>query len=214
MSDLEEFFQASAPFPSDENWTWREGSSKLQYISHWVDDQKAREIYEDLRSHCPWRQGEVHVYGRKHLTPRLECWVADPGVKYRYSNQLLEPMPWPSVISVFRSRLLEEFGHEFNACLVNYYRDGQDGVGWHADDEPELGPCPTIASLSFGVNRDFQIRPKNEKGESLSMVLGHGSLLLMSGSTQEDIVHQIPKRKRISDGRINLTFRKVYSKIT
>ena len=120
----------------------------------------------------------------------------------------MQAQPWPQVLHVLRARLTRETGVAFNTVLANLYRNGADSVGWHADDEAELGDAPSIASVSLGAERDFQLRHRRRKDLALHTVaLPHGSLLLMRGDTQKMWKHQLPRRKRVSSARINLTFR-------
>ncbi len=140
--------------------------------------------------------------------PRLTAWYADPGVRYGYSGQALEPAAWPASLDTLRRELRARLGCDFNAVLCNAYRDGQDAMGWHADDEPELGPEPVIASLSLGATRRFRIRPRRG-GESVGLELESGSLLLMDGRSQADYCHALVRTRRPVRPRINLTFRQV-----
>jgi alkylated DNA repair dioxygenase AlkB len=158
----------------------------------------------------PLKAEALHLYGRDVLTPRLVSWHGDLGASYAYSGSRFEPSPWPDVVGSTRERL-REIG-EFNSMLVNYYRDGQDSVGFHADDEPELGPASPddvlIASVSLGSRRRFVLK-KRSTGEVREFSLGLGDLLVMGGAVQKHWVHCVPKTVRPVGPRLNLTFRQV-----
>ena len=144
------------------------------------------------------------------MQPRLTAWASDPGVNYKYSGLRLTPTSWHPELEVLRDELAAEHGIRFNSILVNAYRTGQDSMGWHADNEPELGPRPVIASISLGAERRFLIR-QGSSGPSKSMDLEHGSRLMMQEDSQHVWQHSVPKTKRPVGLRINLTFRKIRS---
>ncbi len=148
------------------------------------------------------------MFDREVMQPRLICWQSDPGVVYTYSGLTLHPAGWHPGLDHLRSRLRVEWGLEFNSVLANAYRDGQDSMGWHADDEPELGPEPVIASISLGAARNFRWREKCNHRSS-GLVLQSGSLLLLSGLFQKRYQHSVPKTARKTGLRINLTFRNI-----
>ena len=137
-------------------------------------------------------------------TPRLTAWMGDHA--YRYSGLTNEPQPWPPALATLRDRLSEELGAPFNSCLANLYRDGSDSMGYHADDEPELGPQPVIASISLGARRRFALRHRTSR-QRWTWELGEGDLLVMSGESQRDYLHAVPKTARPVGPRMNLTFR-------
>jgi len=170
---------------------------------------EATGLFGELRRGIEWRQEEVTIFGRRHLVPRLVAWHGDPGARYTYSGTPHEPQPWTPTLERVRRRVQELSGFEFNAVLLNLYRDGRDGMGWHADDEPELGPDPAIASVSLGAVRRFCLRHRRRKGLRMDLSLPHGSLLVMWGATQRHWVHAVPKTALSVGERINLTFRRV-----
>jgi alkylated DNA repair dioxygenase AlkB len=139
--------------------------------------------------------------------PRLVAWHGDPGTAYTYSGTLHEPLPWTPVLQSIRDRVQGLTGHSFNSVLLNRYRDGRDGMGWHADDERELGRDPVIASVSLGATRRFKLRHRRLREAVATIGLAHGDLLLMAGPTQHAYVHAVPKTTRPVDERVNLTFR-------
>jgi alkylated DNA repair dioxygenase AlkB len=169
---------------------------------------EADRLFDALRSEVDWQAKTVRLFGKTHPLPRLTAWHGDAGAAYMYSGITHEPEPWTALLAEVRARVEAASGTKFNAVLLNRYRDGQDRMGWHADDEPELGPRPTIASLSLGVTRTFQMRHRTRKDvPRLDFELGHGSLLIMRPPTQAWWLHKVPRRARVKDERINLTFR-------
>jgi alkylated DNA repair dioxygenase AlkB len=170
---------------------------------------EARELFRKLREEIAWRQEEVLIFGHRHPVPRLVAWHGDPGARYTYSGTRHEPLPWTATLERIRGHVQALIGCEFNAVLLNLYRDGRDGMGWHADDEAELGPNPVIASVSLGAARRFCLRHRRQRALRVDLSLPHGSLLLMAGATQQHWVHSVPKTAAPVGERINLTFRRV-----
>lgn len=156
-----------------------------------------------------WHQDEYN-FGRKEvLAPRLTKFYADPGVSYTYSGAQQEVWPWSDMTAALKTLVEYMTSWKFNSLLVNYYRDGNDSVGWHSDDEPEVGPTledRRIASVSFGAARTFSLK-RNRDNFELDTILYPGDLLVMQGNTQDNFRHRIPKQKNIKNPRINLTFR-------
>ncbi len=172
---------------------------------------RADELFEALAREIDWRQDTITVFGRTSPIPRLNAWYGDDGCSYRYSNISLEPQPWTSTLAAVRDDVGSACGVVFNSVLANLYRDGRDGVAWHADDEPELGPEPVIGSLSLGATRTFQLRRRDDPSKRHSIELAHGDLAIMRGPTQRHWLHQIPKTTRPTAPRLNLTFRQVFA---
>jgi alkylated DNA repair dioxygenase AlkB len=162
-----------------------------------------------LRLQIDWRQEDILIFGERKRVPRLVAWHGEPGTAYTYSGTVHEPLPWTSELQQVRQRAEELTGHRYNSVLLNLYRDGRDGMGWHADNEPELGPEPAIASLSLGATRRFKLRHRRVRATAVTLDLAHGDLLLMAGRTQQAWVHAVPKTARPVAERINLTFRQV-----
>lgn len=175
----------------------------IDYYPDWVDD--ADQLFKLLWEEIAWEQHTIKLYGRAVLTPRLTAWMGDG--PYRYSGIVNEPTAWPRALVERRERLQDELGVEFNSCLVNLYRDGADSMGYHSDNEPELGAQPTIASISLGDRRRFVLRHRST-GERWSWDLGHGDLLVMRDESQSNYAHAIPKTSRQVGPRMNLTFRR------
>lgn len=169
-------------------------------------------IFEKLLRDTKWQQREMNMYGRKVLQPRLTAWYGDPSRAYAYSGIRNIPLPWTDLLRELKRRIEDCTEEEFNSVLLNYYRDNNDSMGFHSDDEKELGPEPTIASLSLGDRRTFLFKHKTHKGLGLIPVpLESGTVLLMKGATQRNYMHAINREKRPCGPRINLTFRKIYT---
>lgn len=181
----------------------------IRYWSRAFGPEEASRLFDELRASTEWRQEEVLIFGRRRLVPRLVAWYGDPGARYTYSGTPHEPLPWTPAIQRVRERVHELAGHTFNGVLLNLYRDGRDGMGWHSDDEPELGRDPVIASVSFGATRRFRLRHRKRRELAAEIPLAHGSLLLMAGSTQHHWLHAVPKTSSAVGPRVNLTFRGV-----
>ena len=164
----------------------------------------SEEVFARLRAETPWRQDSIVLFGKRHLQPRLTAWYGD--ASYTYSGLRLDPLPWTPLLAELRQAVEHACGRPFNSVLLNYYRNERDSMGMHSDDEPELGPEPAIASLSFGATRSFVLRHKRNK-RTLKLALNDGSLLLMSGTLQSHWLHGIHKATRALGERINLTFR-------
>ncbi|MFD2164858.1 alpha-ketoglutarate-dependent dioxygenase AlkB family protein [Thalassotalea euphylliae] len=182
----------------------------MSFEPNFIGNPLAAEYYQTLIDEVPWREDEIRMYGKWVAIPRLQQWYGDPGIDYTYSGLTLSAMPWHPVLASIKHQIEQLTGWSLNACLVNCYRDGNDTVGWHSDDEPELGEFPNIASVSLGDQRDFQMKHKATK-QKLVVPLSHGSLLLMSGTTQRYWQHCVPRTKRVKSPRINLTFRKIFA---
>lgn len=154
-----------------------------------------------------WRQDSINLFGNRMPLPRWSAWHGDSDKLYTYSGLTLKPAPWNPMLNWLREQL-EALTHiRFNSVLLNWYRDGGDHMSWHADDEPALGDNPTIASISLGASRRFLLRRDDDHRTKIELPLGHGSLLIMQGGLQHHWQHRIPKEKRVTDSRINMTFR-------
>lgn len=170
----------------------------------------APKLLSDLIRDTPWRSEEVIVWGKRHLQPRLIAWFGDEGRNYTYSGISMNPLPWTKTLSKLRTLIESACDEKFNSVLLNYYRDGRDSMGYHSDDEPELGPRPTIASLSLGETRVFSFKHKvRSDAPPVQIELASGSLLLMKGDTQRNWKHGIAKSSKPLGPRVNLTFRRI-----
>jgi alkylated DNA repair dioxygenase AlkB len=178
----------------------------FDYRSDFLPAGQADRLLETLWREVPWRAQSIRLFGREVLQPRLIAWYADEGVRYSYSGLELQGQPWHAGLAELREVLQQQLGSPFNSVLLNAYRDGRDSMGWHADDEPELGAEPVIASLSLGATRRLLVR-RGRGGPSSGLDLEHGSLLLMHGQSQARFQHSVPKTRRAAGLRLNLTFR-------
>ncbi|MBT8421610.1 MAG: alpha-ketoglutarate-dependent dioxygenase AlkB [Gammaproteobacteria bacterium] len=194
---------------------WREvklPGGRLRLWPEFLPAGEADQLQQRLSAGLQWQRDSVKLFGREHPIPRQHQWYGDAGMRYRWSGLTMQPLPWTDELAELRERLRAATEITFNSVLANLYRDGNDSMGWHADDEPELGVRPVIASVSLGAERDLLLRRRagRERGErSVKVCLPHGSLLLMSGATQQNWQHALPRRARISEPRINLTFRRI-----
>ena len=172
--------------------------------------EKAVFYYDTLLSNINWRQEEIKMYGKTYPVPRKTAWYGYPDFNYKYSGIMCNPEPWTKELMGIK-RVIESFlpGENFNSVLLNLYRDGNDKVSWHSDDEPELGENPTIASVSLGAIRRFDLKHKEDPDQKLQIELSSGSLVIMKGELQHHWLHQIPVQKKINEPRINLTFRTI-----
>mgnify|MGYP003337743922 CR=1 FL=1 len=157
----------------------------------------------------PWRNDPITIFGKTYPQPRMTSLHGHTTDPYGYSGIVMQPNPMNDTLLEIEKKLKAFSEEPFTTVLLNLYRDGKDSNGWHADDEPELGKNPVIASVSLGAERYFHLKHKTDKSQRLKFALGHGSLLLMEGSTQHFWKHQIAKTAREVGSRINLTFRKV-----
>jgi alkylated DNA repair dioxygenase AlkB len=184
----------------------------VSYQNQFISSDEAVNYYQTLVEELPWKNDPIKMFGKLIPQPRLFCWVAEEGIAYSYSGLQLENHPFKGIVKELKELVEKETNQIFNACLINYYRDGLDSMGWHADNEKENGPEPFIASISLGAERKFQLKTKEKPPQNLQVNLETSSLLIMSGKLQEYWKHQIPKQPTIKEGRINLTFRKVVGK--
>ncbi|SNC77221.1 Alkylated DNA repair dioxygenase AlkB [Hymenobacter gelipurpurascens] len=187
-------------------------NAELALDSTFLSPAEAQALLTELTDTIPWKHEAIKLFGKEVLQPRLTAWHGDPGASYRYSGLQLTPQPWTPALQQLRQRVEAATGAQFNSVLLNLYRTGQDSMGWHADNEPELGPRPVIASLSLGATRTFRLKPRDPlhtSHKSISLELPSGSLLLMSGPTQQHWLHALPKTTRVPGPRLNLTFRLV-----
>lgn len=179
----------------------------VDFYPGWAADPEL--LFERLQAEIDWEQHDITLFGRTVPTPRLTAWIGDAA--YTYSGVVNLPRPWPPALAGIRDRLDATVAPELNSCLANLYRDGSDSMGYHSDDEPELGPRPVIASLSLGARRTFTLRHRLSR-QRWSWTLGAGDLLVMRGESQSDYAHAVPKTARPVGPRMNLTFRRVLDK--
>ncbi len=183
---------------------------ELIFYPNCFSKSEADNFFRVFRDKIQWEQKHIRIFGKKHPQARLTAWYADEGKSYTYSNLKWEPLPWIAELSQIKKEVEKVAQNSFNSVLLNLYRNGSDSMGWHSDDEPELGKNPLIASVSFGEVRRFHLKHKSDRSvRRIRLNLSHGSLLIMAGSTQHFWQHQIPKTKRVVEPRINLTFRTI-----
>ena len=184
--------------------------ASIQYYPNFLNYGDSLTFLDNLYKELDWQQESLFIYGKKVKIPRLQAWYGDDQMDYTYTNLTLSAKPWTPLLYTLKQRVESFCQLTFNSVLANCYRDQQDSVSWHSDDEPELGYNPIIASLSFGAKRTFHLKHK-VTGERFNLPLQSGSLLLMSGNTQTHWQHMLSKSKRIMPMRINLTFRQIKS---
>lgn len=181
---------------------------EIYLIERFFAPEQADVYWEDLQTSLAWQSETIRIAGRPVTVPRLMCWYGDSDSVYAYSGVAHQPLPWTDALRDIKRAIENASGWTFNSVLGNLYRDQNDSLGWHADDEPELGHNPRIASLSFGAERLFKLRHR-KSGEGIELRLTHGSLLLMEGRLQHCWRHCVPKTRRVKAARINLTFRRI-----
>ncbi|AUM14264.1 alpha-ketoglutarate-dependent dioxygenase AlkB family protein [Ketobacter alkanivorans] len=207
MSQEDLFIFGDVPLQSVELIELEDG--EILWARRFYDEDTARQLYSRLQEEIPWRQDNIRIAGKETPIPRLQAWFGDPGISYTYSGLTLQPKPWNDTLQHIKEQIESYSDTQFNSLLANLYRDEQDSVGWHADNEPELGNNPVIASLSLGGERTFQLKHRQHPERKLELELRSGDLLIMKGAMQHHWLHQIPKSKQACLPRINLTFRKI-----
>jgi alkylated DNA repair dioxygenase AlkB len=180
----------------------------FSYQSGFIAADEASRLLTELWNQLAWQQYEITIYGRRVAQPRLSAWYGATEARYRYSGLQLEPLPWHPLLFELKTKLEEQLQQSFNSVLANAYRCGRDSMGWHADDEPELGPRPLVASISLGAERRFLVRKKGDT-RTATFRLENGSLLVMKRGCQEVHQHSVPKTRKEIGLRVNLTFRQI-----
>lgn len=183
--------------------------AELDYRPHWLTPDCADQWFEQLQRETPWEQPQVFLHGRHYPVPRLLAWYGETA--YHYSGLTHPPQPWTPLLSEIRAQVEAVAGQPLNGVLLNYYRDGNDSMGWHSDEEATLGRNPLVASLNLGGTRRFDLRRKGASRIEHSLQLAHGALLVMRGATQHHWQHQVAKTSKPVAPRINLTFRLIRS---
>ena len=182
----------------------------VKYIENFFDFDQSQLYLKHLINDIKWKREKIRMWGREIVTKKRIAWYADEGKSYTYSGSTFHPDQWNELLLEIKKHVEQYIKFQFNSVLLNEYPNGKVGMGWHSDDERELGIDPIIASLSFGANRDFIFKHKTDKSfENIKIHLKSGSLLLMLGSTQHHWKHSLPKRLKVREPRINLTFRKI-----
>lgn len=194
------FFDGGLPTP-------KLAEELVEYRPGFFTDEESAGLIPVLKDSINWRKETIQMYGKLLDTPRLTAWYGDNSKTYAFSGKKYEPFPWTEELLFIKARVDAACRTTFNSVLLNLYRDGNDSVAWHADDEPELGINPLIASVSFGESRRFDIRQKQDHKVKYSVQLENGSLFVMKGDLQHNWQHRVPKSTRSIKERINLTFR-------
>lgn len=180
---------------------------EVYYMPNCFSKGQADELFLELKQTLSWKHEPIRIFGKMIMQPRLTALYGDPNQEYGYSGISIQPEPWTGSLLKVKENIEEYSKESFTHVLCNLYRDGQDSMGWHRDNEPILGPEPCIASVTLGAPRVFQLRNYRTKKDKIDLLLQHGSLLLMKGQSQHVWEHQVPKTKKIDTPRINLTFR-------
>ena len=195
-------------FPPDPSLNLLPADGIVNYHGTIMSAAEADRYRDALLREVPWQPDEVLIYGKHITTARKVAWYGDAHFAYTYSGITRKALPWNRELLELKALIEQRSGERFNSCLLNLYHDGNEGMSWHSDDEKTLGRHSAIASLSLGAERRFCFKHKH-KPLNAEILLEHGALLLMKGSTQTNWLHSIPKSKKISDLRINLTFRTI-----
>ncbi len=181
---------------------------EMYYWQNFLNVHDCANLYNELLVNVPWKNDELVMFGKLIKTSRKVAWYGDEGKVYTYSGKQKRPLSWSPELTKIKRLVEHATGFEFNSCLLNLYHNGEEGMGWHADNEPELGNQPMIASLSLGATRKFSLK-HNTTGEKVDIILESGSLLIMKGKLQHCWKHALPKSKKVKSPRINLTFRQI-----
>lgn len=187
------------------------GNSVVELHPAVFNRAESQSYFEALLAQIPWEHDEVILFGKRIVTQRKMAWYASNEIPYSYSNSTKNALPWNDVLTEIKSKIEALTDEKFNACLLNLYHDGNEGMGWHSDDEKSIVPQSTIVSVSFGSTRKFVFRNKKDKSQ-VSVMLESGSVLLMKGATQNEWQHALMKNQKVKSPRINLTFRQMIEK--
>lgn len=193
-------------FETSDNLLPKDGFT--QYYGVVFGKAEADLYLENLLNEIEWKNDEIKIFGKQIITKRKVAWYADNGVSYTYSNATKEGLNWTENLLKLKNLVEEITNESYNSCLLNLYHDGDEGMGWHSDDEKSIVKNSAIASVSFGAERKFVLKHK-ETSESVHQILPHGSLLVMKGETQTYWLHALTKTKKVKSPRVNLTFRKM-----
>ncbi|HVM90007.1 MAG TPA: alpha-ketoglutarate-dependent dioxygenase AlkB [Puia sp.] len=184
-------------------------AGEVLLFEHFFCTDECEKYFEYLKEKIIWKQEPIWIFGRKVMQPRMTAWYGDEGKSYTYSGRTMHPRNWTSELREIKSRIEIIAKASFTSALLNLYRNGNDSMGWHRDNEKELGENPVIGSVSFGATRIFRFRNYSDKKLTRSIELSNGSLLLMRGETQHYWEHALPKTKCHTGERINITFRTI-----
>jgi len=197
---------------SDSNQNLLPKDGTVNYYGKLLSFQEANHYFETLLNSIEWKNDEAIIFGKKIITKRKVAWYGDKPFSYTYSNTTKSALPWTKELLELKALIEEKTGETFNSCLLNLYHNGDEGMAWHSDAEKDLKKNGAIGSLSFGAERKFAFKHKETK-ETISMILEHGSLLVMKDETQTNWVHRLPPTKMVSKPRVNLTFRTIENQL-
>jgi alkylated DNA repair dioxygenase AlkB len=181
----------------------------IRFMHRFLDPSASHSCFDSLMEQTPWKQPMIRVWGKDYLQPRLSCWYGEADAMYRFSGKTFHPHPWTDTLRELLHGVQKAAGFDFNSVLLNLYRDGDDSIAMHSDNEAELGSMPVIASLSLGATRMFRLKHRHSLAMPKSIALSDGSLLIMAGSTQKCWLHGVRKERHNVGPRINLTFRRI-----
>lgn len=194
----------------DPNKNWLPHDGTVHYYGKICTEQEANFYLQNLLDHIKWRNDEAVIFGKKIITKRKVAWYGDQPFEYTYSNITKRALPWTQALLDLKAMVEKRTGETYNSCLLNLYHSGEEGMAWHSDEEIDLRKNGAIGSLSFGAERKFAFKHKTTK-EKIEIVLEHGSLLVMKGTTQTYWWHRLPPTKKVFSARVNLTFRTIVS---
>lgn len=188
------------------NWLPQDGT--VNYYGKLFNGQEAAYYFDQLLHKIDWRHDEAIIFGKKIITKRKVAWYGDKPFEYTYSNTTKHALPWTKELLELKTYIESATDERFNSCLLNLYHNGDEGMAWHSDGETDLKKEGAIGSLSFGAERKFALKHKQTK-EKVELILEHGSFLVMKGTTQTHWLHRLPPAKKITQPRVNLTFRTI-----
>ncbi|MCG2431730.1 alpha-ketoglutarate-dependent dioxygenase AlkB family protein [Aequorivita xiaoshiensis] len=203
---MEQFNLFSQKSNSEKNLLPRDG--EVNYFGKIFSEDLANRYFEILLNSISWKNDEAFIFGKKIITKRKVAWYGDKEFKYTYSKTTKKALPWTPELLELKNYIEKKSGETYNSCLLNLYHTGAEGMAWHSDDEKDLKKNGAIASVSFGATRKFAFKYRETK-DTISVILEHGSLLVMKGETQTYWLHRLPPTKKVNSARINLTFRTI-----
>ncbi|MDF3025919.1 MAG: DNA-N1-methyladenine dioxygenase [Fluviicola sp.] len=194
--------------PVDETHNWLPYDGTVNYYGVVFPQLQADFFLDYLLNHIEWKNDEAIIFGKRIITKRKVAWYGDKAFEYTYSNTTKQALPWTKELLELKRIIETKTGETFNSCLLNLYHDGSEGMAWHSDAEKDLKKNGAIGSVSFGSERKFAFKHKRN-GETVSLILEHGSLLVMKDETQTNWLHRLPPTRLSKKPRVNLTFRTI-----
>jgi alkylated DNA repair dioxygenase AlkB len=199
-------------YHSDPKKNWLPKDGTVNYYGKVLSQQEADLYFDNLLQTIQWRNDEAIIYGKKIITKRMVAWYGDKPYEYTYSKTTKSALPWTKELLELKSLIENKSGETFNSCLLNLYHDGNEGMAWHSDAEKDLKKDGAIGSVSLGAERKFSFKHK-QTDEKVELLLEHGSLLVMKGTTQTHWLHRLPPIKQVARARVNLTFRTIATSV-